>query len=227
MTSEILRPKLAIFDLDNTLLGGDSDLNWGRFLVNKGIVDAKEYHEKNEYYYAEYEKGRLDIHAFLEFALQPLSQHPLEQLLVWRDEFMQKCIEPMVLPKAVKLVEQHRQQGHQLLIITATNRFVTEPIARRFGINTLLASEPEVVNGNFTGKISGTPCYQNGKITRLQEWLANESIENPEIWFYSDSHNDIPLLSMADHAIAVDADTELQQHAKEQNWQQITLRDEE
>ena len=224
MTNIPLKPKLAIFDLDNTLLNGDSDLNWGHFLADKGIVDAQQYRESNEYYYQQYEAGSLDIHAFLEFALKPLSEHPMAQLLAWRECFMEEYIEPIVLPKAEILINHHKQQKHQLLIITATNRFVTEPIAQRLGIAELLATDPEIVDDRFTGRITGVPCFKEGKVARLQDWLSKKQLEAPEIWFYSDSHNDIPLLSIVDHAIAVDADKQLQEHALTANWKQISLR---
>lgn len=218
------RPELAIFDLDNTLLNGDSDLNWGLFLADKGVVDADAHRQANEDFYRQYHEGTLNINEFLAFALKPLSEHPMYTLLEWRKEFMQERIEPIVLPKAEALVEQHRAKGRRLLIITATNRFVTEPIAARFGIGDLLATDAEIIDGCFSGRVQGTPCYQEGKISRLHAWLKSQQIDNPETWFYSDSHNDIPLLSEVDHPVAVDPDAELQLHAKRHGWQQISLR---
>ncbi len=215
---------LAIFDLDNTLLGGDSDYSWGSFLADRNIVDGEQYRSSNQKFYAQYQAGTLDIYEFLAFSLQPLAENSLEDLLRWRTEFVQEYIEPMILPKAVELVEKHREQKDTLLIITATNRFVTEPIAERFNIPHLLATEPEIQSERYTGKVSGTPCFQDGKPLRYQEWLQQQSFEVEKTCFYSDSHNDIPLLSMVDEPVAVDPDELLKKHAEEHGWRQISLR---
>lgn len=215
---------LAIFDLDNTLLAGDSDYSWGCFLADKGIVDASHYRKTNEKFYQAYNDGTLDIHAFLEFSLQPLKENEMKNLLAWRDEFMDKIIQPMILPKAYELIDHHRNNQHTLMIITATNRFVTESIAREFGIEHLLATEPEIQNGRFTGAVTGIPCFQNGKVQRLNHWLAENGDNLEQSWFYSDSHNDIPLLEQVTYPVAVDPDSKLAQYAAEKGWKQISLR---
>lgn len=215
---------LALFDLDNTLLGGDSDYLWGKFLTEQGIVDAAHYERENLRFYTEYQAGTLDIHTFLEFQLTPLTQHPLDVLHGWREQFLSEKIWPIVLPKAVALVEKHRAQGDTLLIITATNRFITELIAVRFGIEHLLASEGEVLEGRYTGKIKGTPCFREGKVERLGEWLQEHGQTLEGSWFYSDSHNDIPLLEKVTHPVAVDPDAQLAEYAKKKDWQVISLR---
>jgi HAD superfamily hydrolase (TIGR01490 family) len=215
---------LAIFDLDNTLLNGDSDYSWGCFLANIGVVDGDEYRQTNERFYGQYREGTLDIHAFLEFALKPLAENPLEELLRWRSQFIEECIEPMILSKGEALIAEHRAKGHTLMIITATNRFVTEPIAARLGIEHLLATEPEMRNNAYTGRIQGIPCFQSGKIHRFNEWLKTRETHPTETWFYSDSHNDIPLLEHVTHPIAVDPDPALGEYARRKNWPVISLR---
>lgn len=216
--------RLALFDLDNTLLGGDSDYLWGQFLGENGLVDGAAYEQENRRYYEEYCAGTLDIHAFLTFSLRPLSQYPIAELEQWRSRFVADKIEPIILPKGLALLDRHRQQDHTLLIVTATNRFVTDPIARRLAVPHLLATEPEQVDGRYTGRISGTPCFRAGKVERLQAWLAQHEATATETWFYSDSHNDIPLLEYVDHPIAVDPDASLQAHAQAQGWPIISLR---
>jgi HAD superfamily hydrolase (TIGR01490 family) len=214
---------LAIFDLDNTLLAGDSDYLWGRFLVDLGVVDRDEYEAANERFYRDYRDGRLDIAAFLAFSLQPLAAHPRERLDAWRARYMADQIEPLITAPARDLVERHRARGDTLLIITATNAFVTAPIAARFGIPHLIATEPEVVDGRFTGRVSGTPSFRDGKVSRLREWLAGRDETLDGAFFYSDSHNDLPLLEMVDHPVAVDPDERLAQHARERGWPVISL----
>lgn len=216
--------KLAIFDLDNTLLNGDSDYGWGCFLADKGIVDPAEYRQVNQTFYEQYKAGTLDIYEFIEFAFKPLAANKIEDLLAWREAFMQECVESMILPKAEALIDEHRAQGHTLLIITSTNRFVTEPIATRLGIEHLLATDPEMRNSVYTGKISGTPCFREGKIARLGQWLKERQLDPTECWFYSDSHNDLPLLLQVDHPVAVDPDPTLLEHARRQQWPVISLR---
>lgn len=215
---------LAIFDLDNTLLAGDSDYLWGQFMVEHGIVDAEHYARENLRYYREYQAGTLDILDFLAFQLRPLAAHDMATLHAWRDQFMREKIEPIILPKACALIEDHRQQEHTLLIITATNRFITGPIAERLGIEHLLASEPEVQQGRYTGRVAGVPCYREGKVTRLESWLGENGLMPGNSWFYSDSHNDIPLLEKVSHPTAVDADAPLTAHAQAKGWPVISLR---
>ena len=215
---------LAIFDLDNTLIADDSDFLWGQFLVQRGIVDKQYYEQANKKFYEDYKQGILDITAFLHFSLAPLALHDAEQLYKWREEFVENLIKPILLPAAQDLVNKHRAQGDTLLVITATNRFITAPIVKLFGIDNLLATTPEFHNGRYTGKFNDTPCFQAGKITHLQNWLANSAENLTGSWFYSDSHNDLPLLKLVEHPVAVDPDEKLSQAAKEANWPIISLR---
>jgi HAD superfamily hydrolase (TIGR01490 family) len=215
---------LAIFDLDNTLLRGDSDHAWGRFLIENHIVDGEEYERENERYYAQYQAGTLDIMEFLAFALRPLALHDRATLDAWHRQYMQSKVLPMITPAARALVNLHRANGDTLVIITATNRFVTEPIADEFEIPHLIATEPEVLEGRFTGKIVGTPCYREGKVTRLKSWLQQQGQTFQDSWFYSDSHNDLPLLSIVDHPVAVNPDEILRREAQQRGWQILPLR---
>lgn len=223
---EVLPVSLAIFDLDNTLIDGDSDHAWNEFLIERELVDAEHYRTKNDQFYEDYKQGKLDIYEYLNFALEPLSRIEPTELEKLHQAFMAEKIEPLVLKKAEALVEQHRSKGDTLLIITATNSFVTTPIAKRYGIDNILASDPEVVDGKFTGGVAGTPCYQDGKVTRLEQWLQEKAISMEGSFFYSDSHNDIPLLSKVDNPVAVDADEYLQSMARRNNWPIISLKDE-
>lgn len=216
--------RLAIFDLDNTLLGGDSDHAWGEFLCRIGAVDESAYQAANDRFYRQYQQGTLNINEFLTFALRPLSQHSLTQLEQWHQQFMQECIEPLMLPAAQDLIEQHRAQGDLPMIITATNAFVTRPIATRLGIDILLATEPELLDGRYTGRLQGTPCFQEGKVTRLQHWLEETGHTLSGSYFYSDSRNDLPLLEQVDHPIAVNPDETLASIARERNWPILDLR---
>ncbi len=215
---------LAIFDLDNTLIAGDSDFLWGQFLVDQGIVDKDYYEQSNAQFYEDYKQGKLDIIAFLEFSLAPLAQHDAQQLFAWRQQFVEEKIKPILLEKAQALVDKHRQQGDTLLVITATNRFVTEPIVKCYGIDNLIATTPEFVNDQYTGRFLGTPCFQDGKVHLLNEWLEkqNETLENS--CFYSDSHNDLPLLNKVDKPVAVDPDDILKSTAEQKGWPVISLR---
>lgn len=217
---------LAIFDLDNTLIGGDSDYLWGAYLVAEGMVNGPDYEQENQRFYNEYRKGTLDIYEFLNFSLRPLADHPLATLTALRERFMAEKIDPIILPAARALLEQHRQQGHKLLIITATNRFITEPIAASLGVESdcLLATDPEMIGSRYTGKVAGTPTFREGKVIRLQEWLSQNGTNLAGSWFYSDSHNDLPLLEMVSHPVAVDPDETLRQHAEMKGWPTISLR---
>lgn len=215
---------LAIFDLDNTLIGGDSDYLWGKYLVDAGLVDGEYYQRENQRYYEEYRRGTLDIDEFLSFALRPLADNPLPRLLALRERFMEEKIKPILLPAAMDLLDQHRKQGHRLVIITATNRFITEPIATALGVSDLLATDPEMIAGRYTGKVAGTPTFREGKVIRLQEWLRQNAANLAGSWFYSDSHNDLPLLEMVHHPVAVDPDDTLRQHAATKGWPIISLR---
>lgn len=216
---------LAIFDLDNTLISIDSDHAWGEFLLEQGAVDPVAYREANERFMADYNAGTLDMAAFLEMALKPLADNTPEQLTAWHQQFMISKIEPHILPKAEELLARHRTKGDTLLIITATNRFITAPIAERLGVDYLIAVNPEVENGRYTGRVSGIPSYREGKITRLHEWLEDKDFTLDGAWFYSDSHNDLPLLEEVDHPVAVDPDATLRQVAEERQWRIMSLRD--
>lgn len=215
---------LAIFDLDNTLLGGDSDYLWGRYLAENSIVDPQRYHETNLAFYQDYQSGCLDNDAFLRFAFEPLAQNNMQDLLNWRAEYLQQKILPIILPKGRELIEQHRQQGDTLLIITATNSFLTTPIAEMLEIENLIATEPEIRNGRYTGEVAGVPSFQHGKVTRLNDWLADRQHTLEGSYFYSDSHNDLPLLEQVDIPVAVDPDDKLAQIAVERNWKILSLR---
>lgn len=216
---------LAIFDLDNTLLADDSDYLWGRFLVEQGIVDGEAYERENDQFFDHYRAGTLDIQAFLTFMLRPLAEHPLEQLLAWRAQFIEEKIRPILLPKAMELLTRHRADGDTLLIITATNRFLTGPIAELFDVPNLLATEAEFADGRYTGRPVGVPCFQHGKVERLKLWLAETGHTLDKSWFYSDSRNDLPLLSQVTYPVAVDPDPILADHAREHSWPIISLRE--
>ncbi len=215
---------LAIFDLDNTLIAGDSDHSWGVFLVEKNLVDAETYRLANDRFYADYKNGCLDIRAYLKFSLAPLTHHSAEQLAALHSEFMEQHIEPLMLPKAAELLRQHRDRGDHLLIITATNGFVTRPIAKRLGVDDILATDPEFIDGRYTGDFVGTPCFQAGKITHLHEWLKTNEHSLEGAYFYSDSINDLPLLEQVDNPVAVDPDDRLAAIAEQRGWQVISLR---
>jgi len=216
---------LAIFDLDNTLIGGDSDYAWGQFVRELGIVDPLGFGAANDAFYEDYEAGRLDIDAYLRHALSPLAGREPETLARWSRRFMAEKIEPMLLPAAFELVAHHRDRGDHLLIVTATNRYITEPIARRLGIEDLIACEGEIRDGRYTGEPVGVPSYGPGKVARLRDWLAETGRELAGSWFYSDSHNDLPLLELVDHPVVVDPDATLRSLAVKRNWRIISLRD--
>ena len=216
---------LAIFDLDNTLISIDSDHAWGEFLLEQGAVDPVAYREANERFMADYNAGTLDMAAFLEMALKPLAENTPEQLAAWHQQFMVSKIEPNILPKAEELLARHRTKGDTLLIITATNRFITAPIASRLGVDDLIAVDPEIVDGRYTGRVEGTPSYREGKVTRLKQWLEGQEFTMDGAWFYSDSHNDLPLLEQVEHPVAVDPDDTLRKVAEERQWRIMSLRD--
>lgn len=215
---------LAIFDLDNTLLAGDSDYLWGQYLSENNYVDAERYQRANQDFYDQYLAGTMDIYEFLAFQFKPLADNSLETLYRWRDDYLVSKIDPIILPSARALIEQHKQQGDTLLIISATNDFITTPIAEKLGIDNLIATQAEMIDGRYTGKVKGTPSYQQGKVTRLQTWLDEHGFDMAGSYFYSDSHNDLPLLKKADNPIAVDPDPQLRKFAEQANWQIISLR---
>ena len=216
---------LAIFDLDNTLIAGDSDHSWGEFLVSEQRVDAQQFKKTNDQFYADYVAGSLDIFAYLEFSLQPLTKMSISELAQLHEEFMRQIISPMYLPKAQALLQKHRDAGDRLLIITSTNRFIVEPICHSLGVSELLATDAEIVDGRYTGKVAGTPTYKEGKVIRLNAWLQehNETLEGS--WFYSDSINDLPLLLEVEHPVAVDPCRALRETAETKEWDIISLRD--
>lgn len=215
---------LAIFDLDNTLLGGDSDHAWGEFACDLGVVDAQKFRISNDNFYLDYQAGKLDIQAYLRHALSPLTGVDEETARGWHEHFMREKIEPMLLPAAQSLLQQHRERGDHLLIITATNRFITGPIALRMGIEDLIACDAEIIDGHYTGQPSGIPAYGQGKVLRLEHWLQQRTLTLQDSWFYSDSHNDIPLLEVVDNPVAVDPDSRLLERARKSGWQVISLR---
>jgi HAD superfamily hydrolase (TIGR01490 family) len=215
---------LALFDLDETLISGDSDYEWGLHLVSLGVVDRQSYEARNQEFYDRYRAGTLVLQDFLDFQLYPLSQFSRAQLEEWHAGFLASRILPMVRPGARALLDRHR--GADRLIVTATNRFVTAPIAAALGITELLATELEQENGRFTGRAAGTPCFREGKVVRLNQWLAARGArlsDYAESWFYSDSANDIPLLSAVTHPVAVHPDDQLRAHAAERGWPVISL----
>ena len=223
-----MKQNLALFDLDNTLLAGDSDYNWSLFLINQGLLDAKTHQERNEQFYLDYKNGHLDIYKFLEFQLKPLSQHPVKFLDALHVKFMDQVIRPMMTKKAQNLVDKHKAQGDLCLIITATNSFVTKPIASAYGIENLIGTDPEMLDGQYTGGVTGVPSFQEGKVTRINQWLAarDQTLSSFETsYFYSDSHNDLPLMKLVTNPVAVDADTTLTEYAQQQGWPHISLRD--
>ena len=219
--------ELVLFDLDNTLLAGDSDFEWAQFLIGKGVLDREVYEARNAEFYEQYKAGTLDIRAFLDFQLRPLSRHPRVQLGVWHAEFMATRILPLVLPAGRELVQRYLDAGALTAIVTATNSFITVPIAREFGIAHLIATEPEAIGGEFTGRVLGTPSFREGKISRVESWLAGLGLawhSFTKSRFYSDSLNDLPLLSKVTDPVAVDPDPTLAAHACRHGWPIISLR---
>ncbi|HDK37825.1 MAG TPA: HAD family hydrolase [Thiolapillus brandeum] len=214
---------LVLFDLDNTLLAGDSDYLWGEFLGEKGLVDPAFYTAENQRFYQEYKDGTLDIFEFLAFSLKPLAEHSMDELKNLHQQFMKEKILPIISDEARMLVDMHRKRGDDLAIITATNSFVTAPIARHFGVEHLIATEPEIQDNRYTGKVSGTPCYREGKVQRLKEWLQTQGLNLGNSWFYSDSHNDLALLEKVTHPIVVDPDSILAATADERGWPVLHL----
>jgi HAD superfamily hydrolase (TIGR01490 family) len=217
--------RLAIFDLDHTLLAGDSDHLWGEFMIQRGLVEREHHKRQNDRFYADYQAGTLDIAAYTRFALEPLVRLGPEVLLPLRDQFVREVIEPIIAPAAPALLERHRIQGDVVLIITATNRFITEPIARMLDVDELLATDPEIVNGRYTGGISGIATYREGKVARLAQWRAQQDERYTHLTFYSDSHNDLALLREVDQPVAVDPDDALRAEAVKRRWPIITLRE--
>ena len=216
---------LALFDLDNTLLSDDSDYRWGQYLVEKQLINSEEHTKKNKAFYQQYSEGVLDIHEFCAFSFEFLASRSMEELATLHEDFMETQILASMSNKSKALIAQHKAMGHTLMVITATNSFVTRPIVTAFGIDNLIATEPKIENGRYTREIDGVPSFKEGKVTRLNAWLAenNETLEGS--YFYSDSHNDLPLLEQVTTAIAVDPDPKLRSVAEDKGWDIISLID--
>jgi HAD superfamily hydrolase (TIGR01490 family) len=221
---------LALFDLDHTLIPTDSDHEWGRFMVKLGIVDAEKFALQNDAFYADYKAGALDIHAYLDAQLTPLARHSRAQLDDWHAQFMREVIMPAIQPAALDLVRQHQAAGDLCCLVTATNAFITAPIGQAFGIDALIACDVETVgnipNGELTGRPQGTPSYREGKIVRTEAWLASMGKNLGDFersFFYSDSHNDIPLLEKVTDPIATNPDDTLRAHAQARGWRILEL----
>jgi HAD superfamily hydrolase (TIGR01490 family) len=215
---------LILFDLDNTLLKGDSDYEWGNYLAEIGVVDKKTYTEKNAYFFSQYQEGTLDPNEYAKFSYEPLAKNKYQDLIAWRNNFIEKKIRPMILPKAIELLDRHRNHQDTLAIITSTNKFITEPIANELNVDHLIATELEMQNGEFTGKIIGHACFQENKINCLNSWLEKVDEKIESTWFYTDSYNDLPLLEHVTNPVVVDADQRLSEHANKKGWQKISLR---
>lgn len=218
---------LALFDLDNTILAGDSDYNWSRFLIQEGYLDGAIHAEKNEKFYADYKAGTLDIYAFVEFQFKPLARNPRTVLNQLLKKYVEEVIKPMITEKARALVKRHQDEGDLIIVITATNSFITKPIAELFGIENLIGTDPEEKEGEFTGKVTGLPSFKEGKVTRLEAWLKGKNLSLASFeksYFYSDSHNDLPLMQKVTHPVAVDSDDVLSEYAQSKGWPQISLR---
>ena len=217
---------LVLFDLDNTLLAGDSDYAWAEFLMEEGVLDRASYEERNRWFLAEYERGTIRMEDWLTFQLAPIANRPREQLQIWHREFMRRKVAPLILPLGRELIAS--LNGAEKVIITATNRFITDPIARELGVEHLIASEVEEVDGRLTGRPCGLPSFGAGKVKRLNDWLVSRGrrlADYPESWFYSDSHNDLPLLALVTNPVAVDPDATLARHAAERGWPVMSLRE--
>ncbi len=215
---------LAIFDLDETLISSDSDHEWCQFLVNRGLVDPETHNRQSDAFYKQYQLGELDIDAYLAFACSVLTKFSMDELIALRSEFIEEVIKPLILPRARELIARHLEAGDYPMVITSTIEFVTSPIVELFCIETLLAPVPEIIDSRYTGNITGTPSFGEGKVTRLKQWLGENDENLSGSYFYSDSHNDLPLLHWVDHPVAVDPDEKLRAAAKENNWQIISLR---
>lgn len=216
---------LSLFDLDNTLLAGDSDYEWGRFLIQQGLVDETWYEAENNRFYEQYKQGTLDIYEFSAFSFQPLAERSMEELEQLHAEFMRQVIQPIIGEQAQALVDKHKNQGDILMIITATNSFITRPIAQAFGIEHLLATEPRVVANRYTTEIDGIPCFHEGKVQRLEKWLRENKMSLQGSCFYSDSINDLPLLEKVDRPVVVSPDEKLATLARQRGWECISLYD--
>jgi HAD superfamily hydrolase (TIGR01490 family) len=214
---------LAIFDLDHTLINGDSDHLWGEYMVENGIVDEQAYRQRNDVFYQDYQRGTLDNDQYLNFALEPLTHYSIDELYAWRADYVEKWIRPLIAPGTDRLLDDHRRSNHQLMIISATNLFVSEPIGQMLGVMTVLATEPEIIANRYTGRFLGTPTYQQGKVTVLREWAANNNHDLVGAYFYSDSLNDLALLEQVDNPVTVNPDDDLRLIAEARSWKIIDL----
>ncbi|MBP7203412.1 MAG: HAD family hydrolase [Propionivibrio sp.] len=218
--------QLALFDLDHTLLTGDSDYEWTQYLVSKGIVDRTTHEARNAEFYEQYKAGTMDIHEFLDFQLRPLADHTRADLEAWHADFMETQIRPRLSQKARELVRKHLDAGDICAMVTATNSFVTGPIARELGIPHLIATIPAQENGRFTGKPRGLPSFREGKIARVDAWLESMGLwwnNFQRSWFYSDSHNDLPLLLRVTDPVVVDPDATLRAYAENAGWPTLSI----
>jgi HAD superfamily hydrolase (TIGR01490 family) len=215
---------LAIFDLDHTLLNGDSDYLWGEYMVANKIVDADVYQRENKTFLEDYLKGDLDNEVYLKFALKPLTQYSMDRLYAWRNDYVRHWIQPIIAKGTQALLDKHRAQGDELIIISATNLFITAPISKLLGIDQILSTEPEIINNQYTGRYLGTPTFKEGKVTVLNEWLKNSKHSLDDSYFYSDSINDLPLLEQVATPVAVNPDEKLFNIATQRGWQILDLR---
>ena len=214
---------LAIFDLDHTLINGDSDHLWGEYMVKNGIVDEQVYRQRNDIFYQDYQRGTLNNDQYLAFALEPLTHYSIDELHAWRADYVEKWIRPLIAPGTARLLDDHRRSNHQLMIISATNLFVSEPIGQMLGVTTVLATEPEIIANRYTGRFLGTPTYQQGKVSVLKEWIANNNNDLVGAYFYSDSLNDLALLEQVDNPVTVNPDDDLKLIAEARAWKIIDL----
>ncbi|MCG6891574.1 MAG: HAD-IB family hydrolase [Gammaproteobacteria bacterium] len=214
---------LAIFDLDHTLINGDSDHLWGEYMVENGIVDKQAYRQRNDVFYQDYQRGTLDNDEYLAFALEPLTHYSIDKLHAWRADYVEKWIRPLIAPGTTRLLDEHRERNHHLMIISATNLFVSEPIAHMLGVTTILATEPEIIANRYSGRFLGTPTYQQGKVTVLKEWIASNNHDLVGAYFYSDSLNDLALLEQVDNPVTVNPDDDLKAIAEARAWKIIDL----
>jgi HAD superfamily hydrolase (TIGR01490 family) len=214
---------LAIFDLDHTLINGDSDHLWGEYMVENGIVDKQAYRQRNDVFYQDYQRGTLDNDEYLAFALEPLTHYSIDKLHAWRADYVEKWIRPLIAPGTTRLLDEHRQRNHHLMIISATNLFVSEPIAHMLGVTTILATEPEIIANRYSGRYLGTPTYQQGKVAVLKEWIASNNQDLVGAYFYSDSLNDLALLEQVDNPVTVNPDDDLKAIAEARAWKIIDL----
>ncbi len=215
--------ELLIFDLDNTLLSGDSDRNWGIFLAEQKVVESS-YLDESEKFYNNYYDGSLDIDGFLSFCLKPLIENDMSYLLELRKQFIEDKIKPIITEPGREIINQAIEDGKTVIIATATNDFVTRPIADLFNVPTLIATEFEVINQKFTGKVLNTPCFREGKVSKVKKWVDDNNFDLSKASFYSDSFNDLPLLEKVKNPVIVDGDDKLLEIGKNRNWDCISFR---